>query len=472
MLPHTVRPTLANRLPNPFGSLPKRAVTGARSPHRGRRRWGLAILVALAACAEPNDEAQREVAAEIRALRLALRDLPAPQPAAPTPPPDLGAVTAALQPLREVVDQLARQQRDLATQQTALVGELQRWTVMVGPLLAAGQGQASDAARAELASMAARLQQLEQALAAQEARHREVEDLLGKTLDRTADRLEEFLQRVAPIERAAPTPTGTNPAEAKPQPAKPAPGEGVAERERIGTAPRARGWRGLPAGEIAAWLGALLTSLAIGVGFAFRLRRPAAAGTMAVGVPDRAVEDLLAVAPLLGPAAPTCPLAPPPVAAGAPEIPAPNPPPETRAEVTVEAPSPTLAVEADPGEAQPDEDLFVLDEEPAQTADAAAQPAAEPPPPPPAAAAGEPPAPAEAPDAPLVRWLLVSADPLAAAERITWFWLREAALRETRPPVLVVGPGHLQLTWLPPAGLPSGRLAGLEVALRGLARGQ
>jgi hypothetical protein len=483
----------------------------ARRGRAGAARWlrrslTLVLCALLGACAEPNDDAQREVAAELRALRLALRE-PAPTAAtgsAPASgPADRAALTAALQPLHELVSQLQRQQQQLGGQQSHLVGELQRWTTVVGPLLAAGHNQAAEAARTELAGMAQRLQQLEQTLAAQDARHREVEALLGQALDRTTDRLEQFLQRVAPRRETAPEAEGapaggaiapgpTPQAEAVPGssvpgnsvpgnsvpgnsvPGNSVPGNSVPGSSRIGAAsPRA--WlRSARPAEVAAWLGSLVVALAVGVGFAFRRRR-AGGAELAPAVPDPAVADLLAVAPMLGPE-PVCPML------DAPPEPVVVPAAAT-GDPTVEAVRP-----AAPDDDLPDDGLFVLEDaelvsgetEPLAESLALPQSALPAPPEPTAPQEPAPQPPGPAPELPAVVaatprtaprvWVVPSQDPAAAAARLQGFWAGEPRLCREPAPEVSIGPGLLLVTCWPRPGLAAAALAALEVAVRTAAR--
>jgi hypothetical protein len=160
-------------------------------------------MVLLAACDEAQPTASSEVAAELRALRAVLVQRgtePTPTAAAP----DAAALTAALAPLREVLDGLVKQQRELQQRQLELTQELQRWS----QLLVESVGTTR---REDGVAMTARLQELETTLKAQEERHRDVEKLLQDALDRTADRLEDFLKRVSPERTAPATPVPGNP---------------------------------------------------------------------------------------------------------------------------------------------------------------------------------------------------------------------------------------------------------------------
>lgn len=155
----------------------------------GVRGFLLASLVAAAACS-PSSSELGEVAAELRALRLQARAAP---PTAAAPP----QVAEALSPLRTALDGLLATQRDLQSQQVELAREMQRWTQLAN--------QPANAARSEEGvALGRRLQELEQKMAQQEARHREVESLLRGALDRTSERLESFLLQL----QSVPRPTG------------------------------------------------------------------------------------------------------------------------------------------------------------------------------------------------------------------------------------------------------------------------
>lgn len=150
-----------------------------------------AVLLALfAACDErlpPGESA--DVAAELRLLRQALQQANKPAPPTPAAPFDAKAFAEAMAPLRDALTALASDQNDLRSRQAMLTQELQRWTALLAQSV-------SGQAKAESEALLQRLQQVEAALQQQDARHREVEDLLRGALDRTADRLEQFLQRL------------------------------------------------------------------------------------------------------------------------------------------------------------------------------------------------------------------------------------------------------------------------------------
>lgn len=175
-----------------------------RRPHRlPRRRTAVAFVLlgaaALGACDRQTSAAQLEIAGELRALRLALQAREADANTAP-PAIERAEIAAALAPLREVLDGLGAAQRELATRQATLTQELGRWTQLL-------VASSSEQRAAEARDLAARLTQLEQSMAAQDTRHREVEALLQGALDRTADRLEDFLQRLQREPKPASNPT-------------------------------------------------------------------------------------------------------------------------------------------------------------------------------------------------------------------------------------------------------------------------
>jgi hypothetical protein len=251
-------------------------------------------------CSDPAvADGQQEIAAELRALRIALqaseRNVPAPTAI------DRQAFTAALAPLREVLDSLVAQQHELQTRQLALTQELQRWSQLLAQSVTGGN-------RTEVEALTARLQQFEATLKAQEARHQEVEKLLGGALDRTADQLDAFLRKLEatiPANGSTPATPGSGttspPGSAPDAPARktgalePGPGDSPGRTRRNTTA-----W----------WLGLLGTAGFAGAVFVWRWRRSAAAGT-APGAEstvvdrgedahDPAVEELWAAAAMLG----------------------------------------------------------------------------------------------------------------------------------------------------------------------------
>ena len=154
-------------------------------------RWLLLALLPLAACGEVAPSVSEELVAELRALRRQQAQLPA---RAESPATDAAALRQALelslQPMRDVVQGLARQQQELQDRQLALTQELQRWSKLLVESVAANRTEESQA-------LTGRLQQLEQRLSAQDAHQREVETLMQRALEHTAVQLEEFLRRVS-----------------------------------------------------------------------------------------------------------------------------------------------------------------------------------------------------------------------------------------------------------------------------------
>jgi len=149
-------------------------------------------LVLLSSCGESGTPPDTEIAAELRALRAVLVQQQKSGAGAQSPAPsvaDRTQITTALQPLREVLDGLAESQRELQTRQVTLTQEMQRWSQLLVET-------ATGARQEEAKTMTQRLQQLEQSLQQQDKRHREVEALMQGALERTADRLEDFLRRL------------------------------------------------------------------------------------------------------------------------------------------------------------------------------------------------------------------------------------------------------------------------------------
>jgi hypothetical protein len=170
----------------------------------------LAAHALLPSCSDAQPDAHEEVAAELRALRLSLQ-APASGVGSPRTATDVAAPFA---PLQQVLGELARGQREQGERDAALARELQRWSQLFADGAGAARGD-------EWKAMSARLEQLELAAKAQDARHREVEALLQGALERTADRLDAFLSRLdgsAPADssRSAPAPTRDAPPAAAP----------------------------------------------------------------------------------------------------------------------------------------------------------------------------------------------------------------------------------------------------------------
>lgn len=272
------------------------------------RRVGLVAALGLVSCSDPGIDAAAEVAAELRSLRIMLQANGGQAVAAPAV--DRAQITNALSPLREALGGLAADQKELQSRQLVLTQELQRWSQLLAQ-------NVTSQAHTEVEALVARLQQLEATLKAQDQRHREVEALLGGALDRTADKLEDFLKRL-------PSQPGATPAEAKDKDAVPgaagaesaappvAPaskqaGSGEKVGVKVGAMPRpgrhAQTWW---------WLGVVGLAGLFGLGFAWRLRRGGRAGSAVGQAPrgdpaaeegpgfDRGVEEIWAAAALLG----------------------------------------------------------------------------------------------------------------------------------------------------------------------------
>jgi hypothetical protein len=314
-----------------------------------KRRWLLALLP-LAACGEVAPSVGEELVAELRALRRqqALLSARAEAPAA-----DAAALRQALelslQPMRDVVQGLARQQQELQDRQLALTQELQRWSKLLVESVAADRTEESQA-------LTGRLQQLEQRLSAQDAHQREVEALMQRALEHTAVQLEEFLRRVSGGASAGATNT---------------PPPGAADADALPLEPQALSPRGNRRGSIDRWAWFALVAMAAGAGWWFvrQSRRaaplpplapaeppPADRVDLASGAdlapalslpsgllrPDAEAPEIWAAAALLGEAVGRLRQQPPPGAA-------PSPPPAA----TAAGPAEDDAVEAD--------DLFVLE---------------------------------------------------------------------------------------------------------------
>lgn len=178
-----------------------------------RRGFATALLLAFAACDEPRPALGDETAAELRALRLVLQ-----QQAARPATTDRTAIDAAMSPLRDALQGMLASQQQLEQRQLALTQELQRWSQL---LIVSSNDQRAEEGKA----LATRLQALEQSLLAQDARHREVENLMAGALDRTAERLEAFLKQLQALPAANPSP---EPAAQPPAGTPPGPTNGTA----------------------------------------------------------------------------------------------------------------------------------------------------------------------------------------------------------------------------------------------------
>lgn len=269
-------------------------------------RIGLAVAAfAFTACGEQLPTAESEVAAELRALRSVLvqqsQQAQVPPAIAADPQRD---VTAIMAPLRDVLAALAQRTGDLEQRQLALTQELQRWSKLLVET-------ASTERRTEGEAITQRLQTLENALAAQEARHREVEKILQDALDRTTEQLDAFLRRLVPRTPPAAGQPAPGTGSAAPQPAEPTnttsptglPAGMPLETPRSAQAGRSGSSRWWP------WVALLGTTLGIG-GFLW-IRRPTRdrgfadrqgdrLAAEAAGGFDPGVQDIWAAAALLG----------------------------------------------------------------------------------------------------------------------------------------------------------------------------
>ena len=245
----------------------------------------LACAFASAACDGGAATANAEVAAELRALRAALVATSRPVARPPTQAATTG-LGEAMAPLREALAALVSNQDDLQRRQLALAQELQRWSDV---LIESTRG----AQREETSALAARLRDLEAALAAQDARHREVEQLVQRALDHTADRLEQFLQVVEAGAEPAP--------EAPPADVEPGGGAAGGSVQEPPAEPGGRGagvvpaTDGVPPGENSTgrwdrrgarlWWWGGVALLATGVGFVCLRRWHRSAGEVAPRLP-------------------------------------------------------------------------------------------------------------------------------------------------------------------------------------------
>jgi hypothetical protein len=407
----------------------------------------MALCLCLAGC---NNDAElggnsNDVAVELRALRVALQAQA--DRSAPVVTFDKDALAQALAPLTQAMQTLAADQQQLRGQQQALVGELQRWATVIAGGLSAAQKEPAE----QLTQLQQRLGELEQAMRAQDERHRQVQELLRKALEGTADRLDSFLQRLQAMRRDAAAPDGKG--NDKPDSASPPvnpPGDagrrGQGASVQPGYLPRNAQRRLDPftLSLLAAALGA--------VGFfVWRLRRPLADGVgaehpvaaaqnsdelwAAAALLSEAVGRLKAVVPAAELTALTQPLASPEPLATEPVVPA------------------------------PDDELYVIDD----GSEALAQ-AIEPAPPavpaPPVA-----PEPLAAPSAamPWQTLVLPSQRPQLAAIAVRELLARDPRVLRRPAPVVTPGVDELRVELLLLPHLPAAELAQLHARLQGLA---
>ncbi len=304
-------------------------------------RTALLIAFFAGSCADPGPTADSEIAAEVRALRETLRRSSSGEPR-PTAADEAARWAAVLQPMREAIQTLAAEQRQLAEKQLALTQELQRWSRLVVESTSVAQ-------REESSALTVRLQQLETALKEQNSRQRETEAVLQKALDHTADRLEDFLKRLEPAPAGATPPR--DPAHSEHTGAEPAP-------KSVGSAdsPRRR------AGTIAAWwwVGTAAAVAGLGVAWAARSRRQTgrdavpAGATFAPREPEAVpqdVQEIWAAAALLG------------EAVGRLRESHTNPTPLPASELEDEPPGPNAPAEAPTDGADEETEFVVLDDE-------------------------------------------------------------------------------------------------------------
>jgi hypothetical protein len=196
----------------------------------------LCVVATLSSCEPRTVEIQGldELTSEIRSQRLLnrRRDGDA-QRGAGDPNIEAKQIHLAMDPLREALAQLASSQRDLSGRQATLTQEMRRWTQLLVASMQSGDSE-------EAKKLSKRLADLENTIAAQDVRHREVEEMLGSALDRTADQLEDFLKRLG----AGLTDSGTE----KAQEAKPTngPDDAVKAATPRTAAPPAGGQAGAP----------------------------------------------------------------------------------------------------------------------------------------------------------------------------------------------------------------------------------
>lgn len=384
----------------------------------------------LAACSGPVDDGQFEVAAELRALRLTMQQQGAAISAKP-PETSRQEVAEALRPLREVLEQLVREQRELATRQLVLSEALQQQASLQQAEAGAGL------VRGELQGLAERLREVEATLQAQDARHREVETMLGRALDHASEQLEQFLRRL-PRPPGAAEPAATPPmapgATPSSEGALPKANGASPEVPKVGALDAGRRVRAREFQQPWWWLLLVGGAAASVLGYCWRLRsRP-------VGLPsaapetgfDRGAEELWTAARLLGEPADVGSL---------------------------------------PGGTPAPVEEFGLDESPIEPSGPdgiggcePVAPVVEPQPAAPAAApqAG-PEATAEAP--PLLCWRLPHGDPAAAAAAQDFLAADARVLRRPAPGVAVVA-GGLEVRCRVLPGLPPGERTALFLALR------
>lgn len=400
---------------------------------------GLTMLLALVACTDGRPTAESEVAGELRALRAVLVQRAA-EPASEAKPFDPAGLAAALSPLRDVLDGLAKQQAELQQRQLSLTQEMQRWSQLLVDSVGAAR-------RDEGTALTQRLQQLEAALQEQKTRTQQTEALLQNALDRTADRLEEFLKRVG-AEGETKTP-------APPPPAAP-----------VSTPPKSVGDVVLPrrAQQTALWWwsGAVVVSALCGfVCFRRWQKRPlrriaapppssAAASTPMVR-PDDGVQEIWAAAALLGEAVGRLRESSQPTSPADSVAPAP-----TLASDAVDAAAAAEVADAAATHDPELADFIVLDDEllrPGEAVVPSAEPASAPPPKPPALVCHVP-----------------TADPGRAMDAALQFLGADPRVLRRPEPTVRRGRDGLEIAFRAVPGLPPGEQSHLEQSLRDVCR--
>ena len=404
------------------------------------------VVLAFGACTDrANTDAQLEIAAELRALRTALQPAEG-RPPQPAPVFEGEAFRAALEPLRDVMTALARDLDAMHGRQAALTQELQRWSQLLAQSVTAGN-------KAEAEALATRLAGLEQAMQAQDARHRQVEDLIGGALEMTSARLEGFLQRLEAMGKdpnATPTKnSGTDDGGQAPTKAPAGNGGEVEKAEKNGgdedepDKQASLGGRRRGGTEPSSWWFAIAAAALLAGGmFAFWLRRENAAATRLrspldePGI-DGGTQELWQAAALLGEAV-------------------------GRLKQTGEAAAGEPEFEA------PDDDYFVVDDFPEPTPtgvdiEPAPAPAPEPVPEPlltpaPAVTAAGP---------PRITLHLGTADPGRAIPSLLAALAADPRVLRRPEPIVSASAGRIEVTFYVLPDLPAGERGHLEQALRG-----
>jgi len=158
------------------------------------RSWFAGSLLALAATScspDPDPQLRLERQADLKVMQKLLVQLTQLQTSRQAAPQDVSAdqIATAMSPLREVLGELGKSQRDLSERQATLTKEMRQWTQLLVASMSEKQNEQATA-------MGKRLEELERTIAEQDQRHRQVEELMSTALTRTADQLEQFLKRL------------------------------------------------------------------------------------------------------------------------------------------------------------------------------------------------------------------------------------------------------------------------------------